>query len=147
MHRHFRARIVSAGLGCIALITTLTPGQAFADADSGIVKKGPVTPNAVKTAVNRNVELVIGTTAVSSTQVKLGTVTVETVDGLGHAGANYDFRLYIASTLIKNDNHTCTRYACAVQWHIDKTYAKGTVVIGRMVVPGSSDIGAPRITM
>lgn len=116
MHRHFRAlRIASAGLGCIALITTLTPGQAFADADSGIVVKGAVTPNAVKTAVNRNVELVIGVTAVSSTQVELGTVTVGTVDGLGHSGANYDFRLYIASTLIKNDNHTCTYGACAMQ--------------------------------
>jgi hypothetical protein len=131
----------------MALATTLAPANAFAGTNSVIAASGSVTPNTVRTAINRNVELVIGVTTVSSTQVKLGKVTVELTDSLGHSGANYDFRLYIASTLIKNDNHTCTSGECARQWGINKTYAKGTVVIGRMVVPGSSDVGAPRITL
>ncbi|WP_329254543.1 hypothetical protein OG417_12570 [Actinoallomurus sp. NBC_01490] len=93
MRQRFSAlRMASVGLGGIALTATLAPAPAFAET--------------VRSSINRNVELIIGVTNVSSTQVKLGTVTVTLVDGLGHSGANYDFRLYIASTLIKNDNDT-----------------------------------------
>jgi hypothetical protein len=140
-------RLISVGLSAVALSATVASGQAFGGTDSRVTSSVVVTPDTVRSAIDRNVQLVIGVTTVSSTQVKLGTVTMELVDTLGHSHANYDFRLYIASKLIKNDNHTCTYGECAQQWHINTTYPKGTVVIGRMVVPGSSDVGAPRLTL
>ncbi|MFJ6747492.1 MULTISPECIES: hypothetical protein [unclassified Streptomyces] len=139
--------MVAGTIAAAAVATALTAGPAAAQpaakGQSAQQTERSVQIKGTRHTTNRNVELVIGTSA-SGSRVKLGTVTVELEDVLGHAGASYTFRLYVGGKRLKNTSHVCTYGECARQWHINKTFKKGTKVTGTMLPAGSSkNVGAP----
>ena len=82
--------MVAGTIAAAAVATALTAGPAAAQpaakGQSAQQTARSVQIKGTRHTTNRNVELVIGTSA-SGSRVKLGTVTVELEDVLGHAGA------------------------------------------------------------
>lgn len=151
--RPYRFLISLCSLSVAVLTTTLVSGPALGTTRPSIATAARTPASATATEstrskVNKNVELVIGETSVSSTQAKLGKVTLGLVDGVGHSGATYTFHLWIGNTLLRNEVHTCTYGECARQWSINQTFSKGLVVTANMVPAGSStSVGTPKITL
>jgi hypothetical protein len=149
----YRFLISFSSLSVAVLTTMLVSAPAFGATRPSSVTTARTTMStaaaeSTRSKVNKNVELVIGETSVSSTQAKLGKVTLGLVDGVGHAGATYTFHLWVGNTLLRNEVHTCTYGECARQWSINQTFSKGLVVTANMVPAGSStSVGTPKITL
>ncbi|MDL4816565.1 hypothetical protein [Actinomadura opuntiae] len=151
--RQYRSLVSLSSSIVAVLATTLVSGSALgatrpSTATSARNTTGTMAAESTRSKVNKNVELVIGETSVSSTQATLGKVTLELVGGIGHAGATYTFHLWVGNTLLRNEVHTCTYGECARQWNINRTFSKGLVVTANMVPAGSStSVGTPKITL